>query len=157
MERFETDGTIGSGRISDTGMRLQTCGLDTDTALVAMTVFGRTANPTDAAGFTVILSLVFIVQKNTDGAPIGAQSRGTRPTGLASRLYSLTEHTLDRRYGMSIHRMRLLVIGFALIFDGVVAEPTGEEFVATGGQQHGFALVMGTATVFTVCCCLFLF
>ena len=114
-------------------MGLQTCGLDADATFVTVTVFGRAADPTDPAVATVILSLVFVVEEDADGAPVGTQSRGTRLTGLAGRLYGFTEHTLDRRNGMSIEGMSLFVVAFALVFDGVVAESAGEEFVATGG------------------------
>ena len=133
-------------------MRLQTCGLDTDAALVAMTVFGRATDATDPTGVAMILSLIFVVEEDADGAPVGTQSRGTRLTGLAGRLYSLTELTLDRRNGMSIEGMSLFMVAFALVFDGVVAESAGEEFVTAGCQKDGLALVMGTTIV---CCCLF--
>jgi len=106
--------------------------LDTDAALVAMGVFDRASNSTDDTVATVKLSLVFVVEQNTHRAPVGTEGHSTGDTRRTGWLNRVTQLTFDRLDGMTIQRMGLFVIGFFIVFDGVMAEPAGEEFVAAG-------------------------
>jgi hypothetical protein len=150
VERFETDGAIDVSRIRQAFVCVERRCLDTDAALVAMGVFDRASNSTDTTVATVKLSLVFIVKKDAHRTPVGTESHGTGDTRRTGWLNCVAQHTFDRLDGMTIQRMGLFVIGFFFVFDGVVAEPAGEEFVAAGSQKNGFALVMGTANVLRV-------
>jgi hypothetical protein len=145
VERFETDGAIDVCRIRQAFVSVERRCLDTDSALVAMGMFGGTSHSADATVAAVKLSLVFVIKKDAHRAPVGTEGRGTRGTRLAGWLNRVTQLTFDRLDGMTIQCVGLFVIGFFVVFDGVVAEPAGEEFVAAGSQKNGFALVMGTA------------
>ena len=105
------------------------------------------AYATNSAVRAVILPLVFVVQKNAFGAPIGAEGDTAGPTGLRHVLDLLTPFTLDRLDRTSIQRMRLFAIGFVLVLGLVVTEATGEELSATGGKENGFAFVMRASFV----------
>jgi len=86
VERFETDGAIDMSRIRHTFVRVEGRCLDTDPALVAMSVFDGTSHTADATIITVKLSLVFVVKKDAHGAPVGAEGRSTARTGLGCQL-----------------------------------------------------------------------
>ncbi len=133
MERFETDGAIDVCRIRQAFVSVEYRRLDTDTALVAVGVFGGTSHSADATVATVKLSLVFVVEQNASGTPVGAEGHGTGDTRRTGWLNRVTQLTFDRLNGMTIQCMGLFVIGFFVVFDGVVAEPAGEEFIAAGG------------------------
>lgn len=133
MKRFEADGAIDVSRIRQTFVCFESGRLDTDSARVAVSVFDRAADATDSTITTVKLSLVFVVEQNAHRAPVGAEGRCTGDTRLAGRLNRVAQLTLDRLDRMTIQRMGLFVIGFFVVFDGVVAEPAGEELVAAGG------------------------
>ncbi len=133
MERFETDGAIDVCRIRQAFVSVERRCLDTDAALVAMSVFGGTSHSADSTVATVKLSLVFVIKKDAHRAPVGAEGHGTGDARRAGWLNRVTQLTFDRLDGMTIQRMGLFVIGFFIVFDGVVAEPAGEEFVAAGG------------------------
>jgi hypothetical protein len=133
MERFEADGAIDMCRIRQAFVCVEYRCLDTDAALVAMGVFGGTSHSTDATVATVKLSLVLVVKQNTSGTPVGAEGHGTGDTRRAGWLNCVAQLTFDRLDGMTIQRMGLFVIGFFIVFDGVMAEPAGEEFVTAGG------------------------
>jgi hypothetical protein len=133
VERFETDGAIDVCRIRQAFVSVERRCLDTDAARVAMGVFCGTADTTDTTVATVKLSLVFIVKKDAHRAPVGTEGHGTGDTRLAGWLNRIAQLTFDRLDSMTIQRMGLFVIGFFVVFDGVVAEPAGEEFIAAGG------------------------
>jgi len=69
--------------------------LHTDTTPITMSVGLSAAYTTDAAGGTVILSLILIIQQDTDGAPVGAQSCAASRTDLCRPLFFLTQHAFD--------------------------------------------------------------
>jgi hypothetical protein len=115
-----------------------------------MGVFCGTADTTDATVATVKLSLVFVIKKDAHRTPVGTEGRSTGDTRRTGWLNCVAQHTFDRLDSMTIQCMGLFVIGFFVVFDGVMAEPAGEEFVAAGSQKNGFALVMGTANVLRV-------
>jgi hypothetical protein len=53
-------------------MELNRVHMYTDPTLVTVNMIVRTTDPTDAAVLAVILSLVLVIQENTQGTPIGA-------------------------------------------------------------------------------------
>jgi hypothetical protein len=97
-----------------------------------MSVFGGASHSADATITAVKLSLVLVIEQNAHRAPVGAEGHGTGGTRRAGWLNCVTQLTFDRLDGMTIQCVGLFVIGFFIVFDGVVAEPAGEEFVAAG-------------------------
>jgi len=90
----------------------------------------------------MILPLVFVIQQDTDGTPIGAKCDAASGTYLPCVLYFLTRDALYRLDGVAVHGMSLFLISFVLAFHLVVTKATGEICVATGGEEHGSAFVM---------------
>lgn len=99
-------------------------------------------NTTDTTLVAMILALVYVVEKNADGTPIGAERNAAALTDLFGVLYSSTVAALDGLDGFAIHLMGLLGIGIGLILGGVMAEAASEEFVTAGGEQRGLASVV---------------
>jgi len=124
-------------------------------ALVAVRVILSSADPTNAALVAVKLALVFVVQKNTDGTPIGAEHGATAIviTHLMRLLYQVAAHTLDGLDGMPVHRMRLPNVWFLFIVELVVTKSAGHVVPTAGGQEGGFSSVMGTALIGDGCQC----
>jgi hypothetical protein len=132
-------------------MRLQCRGLDADTTPVTMCVFCGTADTTNTAVSTVILTLVFVVQKDADGTPVSAEGDPASGTNLASVLYFLTSSTSDRLDGVTIHGMSLFLVFLVFAFRLVVAKATAEILSTTGGEEHGLPFVMYASCLGHLC------
>jgi hypothetical protein len=90
MERFQANGAVHPRCIGNTGMALYRFFLHTDATSIAMCMILSTSYTTDPTGGTVILTLVFIIQQDTGGAPVGAQSCAATRTDLRRPLFLLT-------------------------------------------------------------------
>jgi hypothetical protein len=64
--------------------------LHTDATSIAMCMVLSASDTTDATRGTVILTLVFIIQQDTGGAPVGAQRCAATNTVLCRPLFFLT-------------------------------------------------------------------
>lgn len=113
-------------------MGFQGGSLDTDTAFGAMGVGGGTTNAANAAIGTMILPFVLVIQKDTDGTPIGAEGDMAMTARLCSGLFGVTTGATHGAHSMAIHCVRLLGILFLLVCDFVVAKSTGDVRVAAG-------------------------
>jgi hypothetical protein len=90
MERFQANGTVYPRCIGNTGMALYRFFLHTDATAVTMCMILSTSYTTDPTGGTVILTLVFIIQQDTGGTPVGAQRCAATNTVLCRPLFFLT-------------------------------------------------------------------
>jgi hypothetical protein len=54
-------------------MALYRCFFDTDTTTITMMVIFSTSNAANTAGIAVILALILIIQKDTDGTPVSSK------------------------------------------------------------------------------------
>lgn len=147
MEGFEADGTVAGGRIRYTSVTIHPRFFDTDATAVTMLVILDATDTTNSTGVTMILSLVFVIQKDTDGAPVSTEAGTAHQADLCGSLLGSATHTFNRGDRMPIHCMGLFGIALLFICDFVVAKTTGHEYVAAGGQQHRFPFVMFTAFV----------
>jgi hypothetical protein len=97
-----------------------------------MGVGGGTTNAANAAIGTMILPFVLVIQKDTDGTPIGAEGDMAMTARLCSGLFGVTTGATHGAHSMAIHCVRLLGILFLLVCDFVVAKSTGDVRVAAG-------------------------
>jgi hypothetical protein len=89
MEGFEANSTIDVSRIRQAFVCFESLCLYTDSALVAMGVFGDASHSADATVATVKLSFVLVIEKNAHRAPVGTEGRSTgdtRRTGWLNRV-----------------------------------------------------------------------
>jgi len=132
MEGFQADSTVRGGRIERASMGRKSEGLHADPALVTVCMVLRTADPTDPAFNAVELSLVLIIQEDTDRTPVGSQHYVTSLTNLAGVLDQIAPHTLHCLDQVPIHRMGLLKVLLLLIEHLVVTESAADELVTAG-------------------------
>jgi hypothetical protein len=111
-------------------------------------------DPTNAALVAVELPLTiaigkgnFVIQKDTDRAPVGTKNGATTIADRVRLLNQVAPHTLDDLDRMSVHRMRLFYIFFSLIVLVVVAKPAADIVPAAGGEQGGLSPIVGAALI----------
>jgi hypothetical protein len=105
------------------------------------------ADPTNPALVAVELPLLFVIEENTDRAPVGAKNGATTIADRVRLLNQVAPHTLDSLDRMSVHRMRLLNVLFPLIVLVIVAKPTADVVPAARGQEGGLPPIMGAALI----------
>jgi len=149
MEGVQANRTVVAGGVQSAPVRLKGRRFHANAALVAVRVILSSADPTNAALVAVELALLFIVQEDTDWAPIGAKDCATIAV-VADRVGLLNQvapHTLDGLDRMSVHRMRLLNVFFPFIVLVVVAKPAADIVPTARGQEGGLPPIMRTAFI----------
>ena len=162
VEGIQANRTVVAGGVQSAPVRLKGRRFHANSALVAVRVILGPADPTNPALVAVELPLTiaigkrnFVIQKNTDRAPVGTKDRAIAAAIVAIAvvacrvgfLHQVTPHTLDSLDRMSVHRMRFLYIFFSLIVDLVVTKPAADVVAAAGGQQGGLSLIVGAALI----------
>jgi len=135
MEGVQANRTVVAGGVQSAPVRLKGRRFHANAALVAVRVILSSADPTNAALVAVELALLFIVQEDTDWAPIGAKN-GVATAAVADRMGFLNHvapHTLDGLDRMPVHRVRFFYIFFSLIVLVVVTKPAADVVPAAGG------------------------
>ena len=156
VEGIQANRTVVAGGVQSAPVRLKGRRFHANSALVAVRVILGPADPTNPALVAVELPLTiaigkrnFVIQKNTDRAPVGAKKGAATVVGAdrVGFLSQVTPHTLDGLDRMSVHRMRLLTVLLPLIVDLVVTKPAADVVAAAGGQQGGLSLIVGAALI----------
>ena len=154
VEGVQANRTVVAGGVQSAPVRLKGRRFHANSALVAVRVILGPADPTNPALVAVELPLTiaigkrnFVIQKNTDRAPVGAKNGATTIADRVGLLHQVTPHTLDGLDRMSVHRMRLLTVLLPLIVDLVVTKSATDLVAAAGGQQGGLSLIVGAALI----------
>jgi hypothetical protein len=109
---------------------------------MTMSVFCGTADTTDPTIGTMKLPLVFVIQQDTDGTPIGPKRDATSGTYLSGVLCFLTRNALYCIDGVAIHGMSLFLVFLVFAFHLVVTKATSEICVTTGRKKQCLLFVM---------------
>ena len=155
VEGVQANCTVVAGGVQSTPVRLKGRRFHANSALVAVRMVLGPADPTNSALIAVELPLLFVIEEDTDRAPVGAKDRTIAAAigaiaVVADRVRLLPQvapHTLDGLDRMPVHRMRLLNVFFPLIVLVVVAKPAADVVPAARGQEGGLPPIMGAAIV----------
>jgi hypothetical protein len=147
VEGVQANRTVVAGGIQSAPVRLKGRRLHANPALVAVRVVLGPADPTNAALVAVELPLLFVIQKDTDRAPVGTKNSAAVVADRVGLLRQVAPHTLDGLDRMAVHRMRLLNVFFPLIILVVVAKPAADIVPTARGQEGGLPPIMRTAFI----------
>jgi hypothetical protein len=154
VEGVQANRTIVAGGVQSAPVCLEGRRFHANPTLVAVRVVLSAADPTNPALVAVELSLTiaigkrnFVIQKNTDRAPVGAKNGVATIADRMGFLHHVASHTLDGLDRMSVHRMRFFYVFFSLIVLVVVTKPTADIVSTAGGQQGGLSPIMGAALI----------
>jgi hypothetical protein len=149
VEGVQANRTVVAGGVQSAPVRLKGRCFHANSALVAVYMGLGPADPTNPALVAVELPLVFVIEKDTDRAPVGAKN-GVATAVDADRmgiLNHVASHTLDGLDRMSVHRMRLLNVFFPLIVLVVVTKPAADIVAAARSEQGGLSPIVGAALI----------